>query len=368
MGKIPSVLLVLMTAIWLFGCGSENDSNTPKPLKTFGIVGGDEGLLLFTEDKGTNWTQMAVPEHVSGAGFAGVAFSPKAPSKVWATAQGPNAIMTSDNYGKNWTLYEGDLHGCEPVCVESADTHTAWVTCSSNGNQPFALKTEDGGTTWIRQNAGPPLIDGDISLQGLCVVNSKVAWMSAGYGSSSATHGLVLRTIDSGDTWESKVKTDGGEDQLPPDLPYLSVAATSADEAWVVSAHNDSQGSSIYYTADGGSTWSLQGKDLIGPYDLNDIRMKDGVLWIAGDNATVFRYADGGTSWDEFNTAAAGYNLGIAALDGTAAWAVSSGNGSAPGDIVHTGDSGKNWESQSYPMKSSSQFLADVAFESEPVF
>lgn len=308
---------------------------------------------------------MEVPTDLTNAFFGGVAFSPKAPQKVWVASQRPNAIITSTDLGKTWNSHEGDLKGCLPSRVEAADLYTAWVSCSSDGNQPFVLKTENGGRTWTRQNTGPPLERESIILQGLCVVSPEIVWATGGY--NSGTRGLVFRTVDGGDTWESRIRPEGGEDQLPADLPFLEVAATSADEAWIVTAHtsDNTQGSSVYHTIDGGSTWTLQAKDLVASgNDLNDIRIVEDVLWIAGDWGTVFRSVDGGVTWERFNTGSSGYNLGIAALDGAAAWAVSSGDG-GEGDIVHTGDRGKTWNKQSYPAKSTYQLLADVAFEKE---
>ena len=369
MGRMLFVLSNLAMLFMLSACDGDNDSHDSIHAKTYGIVSGSDGLLVFTSAKGKTWTQMDVPADLSQANFYGVAFSPKAPEKVWADAQHPNAIMTSTDTGKTWKRYEGDLEGCLPSRIEAADMDTAWVSCTSEGNQPFALKTDDGGTTWVRQDAGPPLEEADISMQGLSVVSPHVAWMTAGYGSGNSHRGLVLRTIDGGVIWEQKVNAQGGNDQLPPDLPYLAVAAISADEAWVVSAHSNTQGSSIYFTADGGSTWTLQAENLVGSgNDLNDIRIADGVVWIAGDMGTVFRSVNGGTAWEEFNTPSGGYNFGIAALDGATAWAVSSTSGSAPGGIVHTDDSGKTWDKQSYTPKSEVQSLLDVAFETEKNF
>ena len=60
--------------------------------------------------------------------------------------------------------------------------------------------------------------------------------------------------------------------------------------------------------------------------------------------------------------------MGIAALNGERAWAVSTGRGSAPGDIANTVDSGRTWVKQSYPAKSAYQSLADVAFVTERFF
>ena len=374
MKNISLILALLWVSFSAFGCHGDSSQNNPIEAKTYGIVSGDDGLLVCTSTKGTTWSQMVVPEDLSQASFSGVAISPGIPDgvvdKVWVVSSQPPAIMTSADEGKTWNVYDGELYDCIPHFIEAADTETAWISCNGgNSIQPLALKTVDGGENWIPQEAGPPLTENEIILEGLSVVSPQVAWMSGGYGPSTEYHGLVLRTIDGGETWESKVKGEGGDSQLPADLPYLGVAAISADEAWVVSAHNPQVGSSVYHTTDGGDTWILQAENLItSGTDLNDVRIVDNVLWVAGDMGNAFRSSNGGAIWHGFDTGASGYNMGIAALDGERAWAVSSGDGSAPGDIVSTVDSGKNWAKQSYPATSAHQALGDVAFATERLF
>lgn len=301
MKSVSFVFAILLIAFLTFGChgGSPQDSAT----KTYGIVAGDNGLLVCTSTKGKKWSQMDVPEELSQASFSGVAFSPGAPDKVWVvSSRQPPAIMTSADAGKTWSIYEGDLYGCVPDRVEAADTETAWISCDCEDTQPFALKTDDGGETWILQEAGPSISEQSINLelQGLSVVNSQVAWISGSFGSD---YGLVFRTVDGGAAWESRVEPEGGDDQLPSDLPYLGVAATSANKAWVVSGHNVNglHGSSVYHTTDGGHTWKMQAQNMVGgENDLNDISIVEGVIWIAGDNSSAFRSVDGGASWEKF--------------------------------------------------------------------
>ena len=364
MKNVSFIFAIFLIAFSAFGCDGDSSQDNPIETKAYGIVSGTDGLLVCTSTNGTTWSQMDVPGDLSEADFGGVAFSPGEPDKVWVVSSEPPAIMTSTDGGKTWKTYEGELYDCIPDRVEVADTETAWISCDSgDSNQPSALKTEDGGKTWILQEAGSPLPENAIVLQGLSVVNTKVAWMSGGYGPSSNSSGLVLRTVDGGATWEAKVKPDGGDDQIPSDQTGQAVAATSADEAWVVTGQSTTQGGSVYHTTDGGDTWTMQADTPVGRNaDLNDIRIVEGVIWVASDFGTALRSADGGDTWEKFDTRASGYNMGVAALNGTTAWAVSSGYGNA-GDIVNTTDSGKTWNKQPYPEKTDYQNLSDVAFE-----
>ena len=133
--------------------------------------------------------------------------------------------------------------------------------------------------------------------------------------------------------------------------------------------NNDTQGSSIYFTADGGNTWTLQAENLVGSgNDLNDVRIADNVVWIAADMETVFRSADGGASWEDSTPCPGGTISGLLRWTVFEAWAVSSTSGTAPGGIVPTDDSGKTWDNQPYTAKSKYQVLSDVAFETEKMF
>jgi len=70
----------------------------------------------------------------------------------------------------------------------------------------------------------------------------------------------------------------------------------------------------------------------------------------------------GGVSWEIFSTGTSGYNVGVAALNGTTAWTVSTGGCGGSGNIANTNDSGKTWNKQPYPEKEF-HILSDVAFE-----
>ncbi len=81
-------------------------------------------------------------------------------------------------------------------------------------------------------------------LQAVHAVDPTTVW-------ASGTGGTVLRTIDGGSIWQRR--TVPGAERLE----FRGVFATSATEAWILSAGNDS-GSRIYHTIDGGITWQRQ--------------------------------------------------------------------------------------------------------------
>ena len=75
-------------------------------------------------------------------------------------------------------------------------------------------------------------------------VTDSIAWVSG-------SGGTWLRTIDGGTTWQVG-KVPGADS-----LQFRDVHAIDADHAWLLSIGNGAS-SRVYYTADGGTNWTLQ--------------------------------------------------------------------------------------------------------------
>lgn len=80
------------------------------------------------------------------------------------------------------------------------------------------------------------------SFRGVGVVNERVVW-------ASGTGGTVLRSTDGGASWSTR-RVPGADS-----LDFRDIAALDAERAYVLSAGEDGR---IYYTRDGGLTWTLQ--------------------------------------------------------------------------------------------------------------
>ena len=113
------ILAVFWISFSVFGCDGDSSQNNPIEAKTYGIVSGDDGLLVSTSTKGTTWSQMDVPEDLSKASFSGTALSPGVPDglldRVWVASREPPAIMTSTDEGKTWNVYDGELYDLHPA-------------------------------------------------------------------------------------------------------------------------------------------------------------------------------------------------------------------------------------------------------------
>ena len=140
-----------------------------------------------------------------------------------------------------------------------SDLGGTWAAAGSPRSPSRAVAGMDPGTAgdepvYIDRSVtetvvGPPTVEQQVSgtealLIGVSPVNNEVAWVSG-------TAGTYLRTVDGGAMWTAAVVP--GADSLQ----FRDVHASSADEAWLLSA-GSGDASRIYHTSDAGATWTLQ--------------------------------------------------------------------------------------------------------------
>ncbi len=149
------------------------------------------------------------------------------------------------------------------------------IVCGAQAFAPALRVTEQqSGTTQL--------------IQAVHAVNERVVWAS-GHG------GVVLRTLDGGDHWNT-VATPGGDT-----LEFRDVHAASADTAWILSAGAGSK-SRIYHTTNGGASWTLQftNRDSVAFYDcLTFLDAKRGIAFsdASAGRTNIMRTENAGAVW-----------------------------------------------------------------------
>jgi photosystem II stability/assembly factor-like uncharacterized protein len=213
---------------------------------------------------------------------------------------------------------------------------------------------------WTIQTSGV-----SVRLRGVSAVSERVAWASG----AGAT---VLRTADSGMTWEKLHVTDEA-------LDFRDVDAVDEQTAYILSI-GPGPASRIYKTTDAGKTWQLQFKNEDPKAFLDAMTFWDanhGIVF--GDSVDLKFYilttADGGRTWSRVPTtnlppaqgnegafAASGTN--VAVVGKTHAWI---GTGAATvSRVLHTSDGGRTWQVAATPLASGgSSGIFSIAFRDE---
>ena len=94
----------------------------------------------------------------------------------------------------------------------------------------------------------------DTNLRGISVRSAAVNGKRRLTVWASGSNGVILRSIDDGNTWQLLSVAEGGS------LDFRDIEGFGADTAYVMSS-GDSDKSRIYKTTDGGKTWLLQYSD-----------------------------------------------------------------------------------------------------------
>jgi photosystem II stability/assembly factor-like uncharacterized protein len=197
-------------------------------------------------------------------------------------------------------------------------------------------------------------------LRGVSAVSSRVAW-------ASGAEGTVLRTVDSGQTWQLR-PVAGGEK-----LDFRDVDAMSERVAYALSI-GPGEASRIYKTTDGGAHWELQLANTDPKVFLDAMAFRDESTGFAFSDSVdgrfvVFATTNGGHTWDrapaerlppalpsEGAFAASGTNVSWFGRDHV--WI-----GTSTARVLHSGDGGRTWTVASTPLATgASAGIFSVAF------
>src|SRR5262245_44957631 len=148
------------------------------------------------------------------------------------------------------------------------------------GERAVIWHTENGGETWRQQSSGVTC-----RLNSVCFIDDRHGWAVGGANRpySDATQGVVLRTVDGGQTWITMPRLM---------LPTLTrVKFFSANDGVAIGAGSSFFPSGVFATRDGGREWQPLAGDEAGSWLTGDFVDADSgaVAGGAGRFATVAR-------------------------------------------------------------------------------
>jgi photosystem II stability/assembly factor-like uncharacterized protein len=242
-----------------------------------GWVGGDDGLVLRTDDGGRTWEQQSAG--VSD-GVNDIYFRDKEDGYLLAA----NRVMLTEDGGRTWrtaaSFAAADFAGATPelYSVRFTSKKRGWVVGSvSRGDRvldSLLLRTDDGGRTWQRV-AAPVRFE----LLHLDFRGERRGWIVG-------DRGTVLHTRDGGETWQQQ--------RTNTSATLYHVDFEDDETGWAVGER-----STILRTTDGGATWLAVEVPAIGTratlLSVAFANKEDG--FVVGRNGTILRSSDGGRTW-----------------------------------------------------------------------
>jgi photosystem II stability/assembly factor-like uncharacterized protein len=306
------------------------------------LAGGQQGLIIYSDDAGQSWHQAQVP--VSGT-ITDIAFA--SPQVGWATGALGVILKTTDG-GKSWVKQLDGIAeialmntatqayaAAQPAGSDAADhaTHRAQILAGQGPDKPFlsllpvsetevfafgtyrfAEHTTDGGKTWTdwSMNIGDPKSE---NIYGAAAIGGALYLVSE--------NGLVFRSTDGGQTFPQLTQVNQSN---PATLFGIMDTGTGGILVYGVAGE-------MYLSTDQGKTWNAS--QFPGTSNVNAvISLANGSLLIAGDaGGGMWMSKDGGKS---FTLMTRNPVLGINALQplGGLKFLILSGVGAFPVDLA----------------------------------
>ncbi len=238
-----------------------------------GWVVGNSGVILYTTDGGTTWTEQtsSVTTALNSVHFAD--------DKIgWVVGDNGVILYTTDG-GTTWTEQTNSVTTALNS-VHFADDKIGWVV----GNSGVILRTVDGGTTWTEQTSTVTS-----TLQSVHFADNTFGWVVG-------EDGVILDTVNGGQAWTKQITNDSD---------FLnSVHFVDHNYGWAISSGSDA---SIFFTANGGTTWTEQtipnGDNL--EVLLNSVHFtnsNNGLIvgsYVDSDVGFILYTTNGGVTWTE---------------------------------------------------------------------
>lgn len=292
---------------------------------SFGIGGGNNGVIIRTTDGGLTWSEVLVSSNYDGIKDASFTSA-----TTGYTCGYQLSIYKTTDAGLTWTTLTrtpGSNKGYWHILF--TDANTGYVA----GDEGIIKKTTDAGITWTTQNSGVSYL-----ITKLVAINSTTI-VGVGYGSNNYR---VLKTTNGGTTWTEK---NSGSTSI-----FLSACYAGSNIIYAGNAAG-----AVYKSTDAGETWSTvtspTTKSIYGLYFISTT-----VGFVCDQYGHLFKTTNGGTSWNALTNGVPDgiYLYGL--------WFTNSNIGFASGSsgiLLKTTDGGGTWASVS---KGTEAYIAGAWF------
>ncbi|MGE5352593.1 MAG: YCF48-related protein [Acidobacteriota bacterium] len=238
------------------------------------FIGGYNGLLLYSPDKGKSWQHLPLPASQQIIEVC------ERKNSIYALASGAdNVLLKSSDNGHSWQkiMLPGKFNITKAVVTDDAVIYCA-------GEPGSLLKSTDYGNTWTQLPFPVNFI-----LQDIHFINGIIGW---------AISNLIYKTEDGGKSWN----------QLP-DIPLeffrsnmMCCYFSDENKGWVAGeeAFSPNAKGIILMTTNGGKSWK---STLFPEGSIRKITFADSKNgWAVGDTGFIAHTTDGGESWRRMNS------------------------------------------------------------------
>ena len=211
------------------------------------------------------------------------------------------------------------------------------------GERGLVALSDDQGKSW-RQARSPV----SVGLTAVAFPTPQVGWAVGHFG-------VVLRSVDGGETWAkvldgvqaARIVSDGVPTgttsrraaqlvEEGPDKPFLDLHFDTPEQGWIVGAFG-----LMLHTVDGGRHWTSRTLELPNPKaaHLYAICAASGTLYVAGEQGLAMRSEDGGATFQRLSMPYQGsWFTAVASDDGTIVL------GGLRGKVYGSADRGQTWQ------------------------
>ncbi len=349
-----------------------------------GWAGGDRKTLRYTANGGNNWNIQALPAIMGNPSVNSIYFVSL--NEGWAVGSGGNIWHTTDG-GNVWS--EQYVTGIAAQCVKFYSPVAGFVLCAGGylymttnsgatwspvltgatlglndivfagpsdfwitGDNGTLLHSTTAGTSWMNESLSTYAdLNGIDTLGTTMVVMGEFGavaqrtppspWSFTNPGNNNAAnwitfydqqngfcvgqYGMMLRTSDSGTTWENVVNG------LSLDSFY-GVQMIGSDRVWVVGDLGV-----MLYSSDRGSSW-VQQTTLTTNTLLSVSFVSQNLGWAVGDLGTLIKTSNGGATWGGIGTGYQNIFFGVTFKDEYNGWIVGDN-----GLVLRTTNGGATW-------------------------
>ncbi len=245
------------------------------------VAVGERGHILISSDEADSWQQAPAPVRVTltNTFFVDEQFG-------WTVGH-DGVILKTEDGGKSWHKVMDGIRANELMLTHArdrfAELEEAIETAPEEQREELEMELESreymlqDAETFSAEGASRPFLD--------------VWFKDRNEGLAVGAFGLILHTLDGGDTWQAWF--DRMEN---PSLFHLNSITQIGDELFIAA-----EAGNLYRSSDWGQSWDM----LDSPYDgsfFGVIGSDDGHLIAFGLRGNAFQSSDWGDSWQDIDT------------------------------------------------------------------